>query len=124
MTPLYERLGGAPAFEALVEDLYRRLLQDETLRPYFDGVDMERLKRHQRAFLTTAFGGPQEYSGRTLEAAHARFDITDEAFDRVAGHLVAALAGLGVPEEQIKEVAAAVLPLRPAIVQSSASDRS
>ncbi len=124
MASLYECLGGVAAFEALVDDLYRRLLQDATLRPYFDGVDLERLKHHQRAFLTAAFGGPTPYRGRTMEAAHTGLNITDEAFDRVAGHLIAALADLGVPAAQIEEVAAGVLPLRPAVVQASVAGRS
>jgi chitinase len=37
----------------------------------FDGIDMVRLKKHGRAFLTMAFGGPNEYEGRDLRARTA-----------------------------------------------------
>jgi hemoglobin len=115
----FVRLGGTPAFEKLVEDLDRRLLQDERLRSYFDGVGLERLKHHQRSFLAMAFGGPPGYLGRTVEAAHSRLDVTDEAFDRVMDHLIAALVDLGVPRELIREVAWTLLPLRHDIVRVS-----
>jgi hemoglobin len=119
MARIYERLGGTQAFEALVEELDRRILLDMRLRAYFDGVGLERLQHHQRSFLAMAFGGPPGYLGRTLEAAHSRLDITDEAFDRVLDHLIAALVDLGVPGELIREVACTLLPLRHDIVRES-----
>jgi hemoglobin len=119
MARIYVRLGGAQAFEALVEELDRRILQDLRLRSYFDGVGLERLKHHQRSFLAMAFGGPPGYLGRTVEAAHSRLDVTDEAFDRVLDHLIAALADLGVSRELIREVACTLLPLRHDIVRAA-----
>jgi hemoglobin len=119
MARIYVRLGGTQAFEALVEELDRRILLDVRLRPYFDGVGLERLQHHQRSFLAMAFGGPPGYLGRTLEAAHSRLDVTDEAFDRVLDHLIAALVDLGVSGELIREVACTLLPLRHDIVRAS-----
>jgi hemoglobin len=119
MARSYVRLGGSQAFEALVEELDRRLLQDVQLRSYFDGVSLERLQGHQRSFLAMAFGGPPGYLGRTIQAAHARLDVTDEAFDRVMDHLIAALVDLGVSRELIREVAWTLLPLRHDIVRAS-----
>jgi hypothetical protein len=37
MARIYVRLGGTQAFEALVEELDRRILLDVRLRSYFDG---------------------------------------------------------------------------------------
>jgi hemoglobin len=119
MARTYTRLGGTLAFEALVEELDRRILQDERLRAYFDGVSLERLQGHQRSFLAMAFGGPPGYLGRTVEAAHARLDVTDEAFDRVMDHLIATLVDLGVAPPLIREVAWTLLPLRHDIVRAS-----
>ena len=118
MARSYLRLGGTQAFEALVEELDRRLLQDVRLRSYFDGVSLERLQHHQRSFLAMAFGGPPGYLGRTIQAAHSNLEVTDEAFDRVLDHLVAALVDLGVAGELIREVVCALLPLRHEIVRA------
>jgi hemoglobin len=119
MARTYVRLGGTQAFEALVEELDRRILQDERLRAYFDGVSLERLQGHQRSFLAMAFGGPPGYLGRTIQAAHARLEVTDEAFDRVMDHLITALVDLGVAQPLIREVAWTLLPLRHDIVRAS-----
>jgi hemoglobin len=118
MARIYVQLGGAQAFETLVEELDRRILQDRRLRPYFDGVGLEQLQHHQRSFLAMAFGGPPGYLGRTVEAAHSKLEVTDEAFDRVLDHLIAALVDLGVTAELIREVACTLLPLRHDIVRT------
>ena len=44
--------------------LYRRVLADPELAPWFEGIDLDRLKAHQRSFLAAAFGGPRVFGGR------------------------------------------------------------
>ncbi|MEV0329930.1 group 1 truncated hemoglobin [Micromonospora echinospora] len=117
---IYDSIGGAPAVQAALEDFYARVLADPTLVSYFDGVDMRRLKAHQRSFLTAALGGAEIYAGRDMAAAHGRLAVTDEAFDAVVGHLVDTLTGLGVPAETITEIGAELTPLRQDIVTSPA----
>ncbi|SCL19202.1 hemoglobin [Micromonospora pallida] len=117
---IYDSIGGAPAVQATLEDFYARVLADRALVSYFDGVDMRRLKAHQRSFLTAALGGAEIYAGRDMATAHARLAITDEAFDAVVDHLVDTLTGLGVPAETIAEIGAELAPLRQDIVTSPA----
>ncbi len=100
MSTLFERIGGEPAIEAAVELFYRRLLEDSLLGPVFAGIDLPRLKGHQRRFLTLAMGGPDAYAGRDLGTAHRRIaerhGLDDRHFDAVLGHLDASLDALGV----------------------------
>ena len=103
-----------------VDAFYRRVLRDPRLRPYFEGIDLERLKRHQHAFLAMAVGGVHGYLGRNLAAAHARMDITDEAFDRVMDHLVATLEDLGMDRATIRDIGGRLLPLRHDICERAA----
>lgn len=117
MTP-YERIGGAPAVAAAVERFYVRVLADPILEPFFENVDLARVKRHQLAFLSQALGGPQEHSGATMSRAHARLRIEQRHFDAVAGHLVETLRELGVGEEIVGDVVAAVTPLASQIVNT------
>ena len=112
----FARLGGAPAIEAAVDDFYARVLADASLSSYFSGTDVDRLRAHQRDFFTTALGGPQRYSGRSLDVADRGLGIDDDAFDRVVGHLVDTLRALGADDETIGEVAAALAPLRAQVV--------
>ncbi|MFD5316148.1 group 1 truncated hemoglobin [Streptomyces sp. NPDC127098] len=113
---LYDRLGGETAVVAVVEIFYGKVLADEALAGYFDGVDVDRLKRHQSRFIGQALGAARPYSGRSMEKAHGHLAITDAAFDRVVGHLAASLAEAGVDEETIGVIAAKLGPLRADIV--------
>jgi len=107
MPSLYERLGGEAAIEAAVARFYDKVMDDPKLAPYFDGYDIVALLRKQIAFMTMAFGGPNNYTGRDLRTAHAglvKRGLGDAEFDAVAGHLKATLEELGVSEALITEV--------------------
>lgn len=113
----YEAVGGGPAVKAVVDDFYVRVLTDARLAPFFSGVDLPRLKRHQALLVTKVLGGPDRYTGRPLRDAHTGMNVTADDFARVVGHLVAALRQAGVPEEIIGRAGAAVLATEPDIVQ-------
>jgi hemoglobin len=107
---IYAEIGGAPAVDAAVADFYERILADPSLVHFFDGIEMEQLMRHQRAFVTIALGGPSGYEGRDMVAAHAGLHITNEAFSQVVIHLTDTLEGLGVPDDTIVAIGRALIP--------------
>src|SRR6188472_1659759 len=81
---LYDRIGGEAAVLAAVDLFYEKVTADEVTRSYFEGLDMEAQVRKQVAFMTWAFGGPSEYKGRDLRAAHKVLvlrGLGDEHFD-------------------------------------------
>lgn len=119
MTTLFEQIGGEPAVNASVDRFYERVLADPMLAPFFKDVHMARLKAHQFAFLSQVLGGPRKYSGATMSRAHARLQIEQRHFDAVAVHLVETLRELGVSEDIIAQVAAAVTSLAPEIVNTA-----
>ncbi|MEU4564263.1 group 1 truncated hemoglobin [Actinoplanes sp. NPDC023936] len=104
MDTLYSRIGGGPAVGLAVDALYRVLLSDDRLAGYFDGIDLDRLKRHMSALLSQVLGGPADYTGRALRAAHARLAVTQAHYDLVGAYLVGVLAGLDVDDEVIASV--------------------
>jgi hemoglobin len=114
---LYDRLGGGAALRLVVDRFYEIVLLDPVLRPYFTDVDLPRLRRHQALFLSQVTGGPTQYGGQTMFDAHAGRGIDDDAFDRVAAHLVEALRDHQVATAEIDEVVAAVSGLRPSVVE-------
>lgn len=78
------------------------------------------MKQHQVVFVSAATGGLEPAKPLDLVSAHRPFNITDEQFDLVADHLVAALRVAAVEQPLIDEVIAAVVLLRPQIVTASA----
>jgi len=105
---LYERLGGRDGIEAVVTSFYDRVLDDESLAVYFEDTDVDELRDHQRAFLSAVTGGPDQYDGATMRAAHAHLDLTADDFAAVAGHLDAALREAGVGDDDREGVLSAV----------------
>jgi len=105
---LFDQLGGAAAVDAAVDVFYRKVLNDYRINRFFDNSDMEVQAAKQKAFLTMAFGGPNNYTGKDLRTAHARFvkmGLNDSHFDIVMEHLTATLVELNVPSELISQVA-------------------
>lgn len=106
---LYDELGGAAAVDAAVDIFYRKVLQDDRISRFFEGVDMDGQAAKQKAFLTVAFGGPNHYTGRDMRQAHAHLvekGLNDSHFDAVVENLAATLTELGVTNEKIQEIAA------------------
>jgi hemoglobin len=113
---LFARLGGDGAVKAVVDRFYQRVIDDPDLAAYFAGVELSVLRRHQVAFISQATGGPADYDGLEMKAAHERLSVTGPAFDRVVEHLVATLQEKGIPPGEIEEVGAVLGPLREQIV--------
>lgn len=107
MSSLYEQLGGQPAIDAAVDVFYRKVLTDDSISHFFTDVDMDHQIARQKAFLTMAFGGPNQYQGADLRNAHQRLvarGLNDSHFNAVAGHLNETLRELGVAPALIDQV--------------------
>lgn len=112
---LYEKLGGEKAIEAAVDTFYMKVLADPRINHFFEGVEMVKQGRMQKNFLTFAFGGPHNYDGRNMRAAHSKLvarGLNDSHFDAVVEHLATTLQELGVAQELIDEVAAVAESVR------------
>lgn len=104
---IYDQIGGETAVEAAVDIFYKKVLSDDSISGFFDSTDMEEQRNKQKSFLTMAFGGPNEYSGKDMRTAHAPLvekGLNEDHFNAVAGHLLATLQELNVPENLTKEV--------------------
>ena len=106
---LFQKIGGESAVNAAVDIFYRKVLADDRVNGFFDDVDMERQAAKQRAFLTMAFGGPNNYTGADMRRGHAHLvtrGLNDQHFDIIVEHLAATLKELNVAQDNIDQVAA------------------
>eukprot|EP00798_Chlamydomonas_sp_ICE-L_P004627 gene4627-biopygen8752 len=115
---LYTRIGGATAVQGTLDVFYKKVLADPLLSPFFEGVDMEKQRNKQVLFVSMAFGSNgKKYTGQDMFKAHEKMireqGIGLEHFDAVAGHLVAAMKQLSVPQNLTDEAVAIVMTLRP-----------
>ncbi|MBB5918423.1 hemoglobin [Nocardia transvalensis] len=119
--PIYDRIGGHEALEAVVEDFYVRVLADDQLSPFFTGTNMSRLKGRQVEFFAAALGGPGPYTGAPMKQVHQGRGITMEHFGLVAGHLTEALKAAGVPDDLVAQIIGAIAPLADDITSGPAT---
>ncbi len=106
---LFEKIGGEAAVNAAVDIFYRKVLADDRINQFFEDVDMDKQAAKQKSFLTFAFGGPNNYSGKDMRDGHAHLvakGLNDSHFDAVMENLGATLQELNVPAELIGEAAA------------------
>lgn len=103
-TTPFERNGGFASVRKIVSTFYEYILEDETVSPYFDDVDMKRLIDHQSKFISSMMGGPGSFTDEHLERVHARLGITREAFRIASGVLREAMEEHGVEDADVQAV--------------------
>ena len=69
---LYDDLGGAAAVTAALNQFYPKVVADPRTSPFFEGVNIEGLKKRIEPFMAMALGGPSDYHGPTLRQSRAR----------------------------------------------------
>lgn len=106
---VFDKIGGTGAVDAAVDIFYRKVLSDDSISHFFETTDMDAQRVKQKAFLTMAFGGPNNYTGQDMRNAHAPLvakGLNEAHFGAVAGHLQATLEELNVPADLVGEVMA------------------
>ena len=107
--PLYERLGGRVALEAVVGDIIELHFTEEVTKLLTKGVDKQKLIRLVVEWLCRASGGAEQYTGRDMVSAHAHLNMTDVHFMAAGEQIMRVLAKYKVPEPEQQEVLCAIV---------------
>jgi hemoglobin len=112
METIFERLGGEAAIMLAVPLFYEKVLSDERLARFFEGLDMDQQTKKQVSFMSRAFGGPTENQGRELGPAHKALvkdhGLADEHFDAIIELLSETLSEMGVDSALRSDVTSAL----------------
>jgi hemoglobin len=104
---LYDIIGGRPTVAAATESFYRRVLEDETLRHFFETSDMAHLVARQSMFISMLLGGRVVYTGKKIGLAHADArakGLNDKHFEAFLKHFREALDEVGVKPDKADKV--------------------
>ncbi|MEU9125008.1 group 1 truncated hemoglobin [Streptomyces sp. NPDC048506] len=121
-TSLYERLGGIYSIATVVDDFIDRIMVDDRLNanPRVDDAHHRVLPPGFKYLVTEmvgeATGGPQRYTGRTMEDSHRDLRITANEWEAFMDDLNQTLDKFGVAEQERSELLAIVQSTRDAIV--------
>lgn len=122
---LYERLGGIDAIELVVDRFIGNVVGNNEINGFFAGLvdgdadDVPRqlnLRNHLVDQVCQASGGPCIYKGKSMQAAHAGMNITQDQFNSLVGNLAEALTFYEVPQAEQDELLGVLGGLAPEIV--------
>jgi hemoglobin len=114
---LYERLGGEAAVSAVVDDFVMRVAADTRINGKFARSNVERVKFHLKEQVCAATGGPCQYTGLSMGAAHKNMKVTEGEFNALVEDLVATLDKFNVPAQEKGELLSALGGLKSQIVE-------
>jgi hemoglobin len=119
---LYERLGGVYRIAPVVDDFISRIMIDDRLNanPKVDEAH-HRVPPAGFKYLVTemvcwATGGPQKYTGRSMEDSHQNLNINPAEWEAFLDDLQQTLDKFGVPRAEQAELKAIVASTRDDIV--------
>jgi hemoglobin len=121
--PLWERLGGQPAVEAVVKDFVAAAAPDPKVNFLRNGkykLDADGVKKLEKSLvemISAVTGGPLKYTGKSMKDAHKDMKITEAEFNALAGHLVDTLKKYKVPQAEIDELVGIVATTKGDIVE-------
>ena len=113
---LYNRLGGKPAIQAVVDDFIVNVAGDARVNQRLAGASIPKLKTNLVDQICELSGGPCKYTGQSMRAAHSGMKSTDAEFDAVVDDLVKSLDKLKVPAPEKDELLSALGRMKKDIV--------
>lgn len=102
--PLFERLGGRTAIEAIVDQFVANVANDTRINGRFATTDFQKLKGSLVDQFCVATGGLCTYAGREMRAVHRGMKITNDEFGAFIENLVNALDRFNVSAREQGEL--------------------
>jgi hemoglobin len=121
---LYDRLGGIYNIATVVDDFIDRIMSDDRLNanPRVDDAHHRVLPPGFKYLVTEqvgeAAGGPQRYSGRSMEETHRELLITGDEWEAFVDDFNQTLDKFEVPQQERSELLAIIGSTKEAIVST------
>ena len=106
---LYDRLGGKPGIKALVDDVLEAHMVNPAISarflPYRERPDdLNDAKAQLCAFFGAGSGGPEQYTGRDMVAAHRGMNISAAEYMAALDDIMTTLADHEIDDQTCKDV--------------------
>ena len=101
---LYERLGGTDAITKISSDLVDIHLGNPRISARYAESDPVKVKRQVSTFFIAGTGGPNDYDGKDMLAAHTGMNIDNDEFVAVLDDAMLALDKNNIAQREKEEV--------------------
>ena len=116
---LFERMGGQNTIDALIDKFFDKVLVDERVKMFFEGVDTERLRNKEKSYWAFALGGEPQYTGKALGEAHRTLldkGLADKHFEAMIEIFNTTLCEMDIPDDLVQEACQTALSTRDEIL--------
>lgn len=108
-TSLYERLGGIKGIEAIVDDIVELHMNNPHIKARFlplkdNPQHFSEVRNHLVHFLAVGSGGPEEYTGKDMTAAHKGMNISNGEYMDAVDDIMKALDKNNIDVQTKKDV--------------------
>jgi hemoglobin len=120
-TTLFEQLGGREGISLIVDDTVTAHMENPAINARFLPLKdqperLEIIKKHTVDFFSMGSGGPANYSGKDMLAAHTGMNISPGEYMHVMDDIFLALDKNNISEDSKKEVLTILWSLKGMIV--------
>ena len=119
---LYERLGERKGIEKLVDGIVDRHMINPIIKPRFlpykeDPENLKKIKEHLTEFICAGTGGPQDYTGKTMENTHRGMNISEAEYMAATDDIMETLEDHNIDEKSKNEMLAIAYSLKEQIMK-------
>ena len=119
MDSVYDRYGGQPFWDEILDRFYVVNLNHQVLRSYFEGKDVERVKLMNRGLLSAALRPSSEHFPVSIKRVHKFMNINEHQFNTFVANLLLILTEKGVSQEDAGEIMNVIESFRSDVVTVS-----
>lgn len=113
---LFERLGGKGIIAQITEDVWVNHTTNPDVAKRYANSDAQKVKALVNEFVCWGTGGPVEYSGKDMLAAHSTMNISHREFMAVIDDVMRALVKNDVGNREQQELLALLFSLKDQVI--------
>ncbi|OMJ80678.1 hypothetical protein SteCoe_19014 [Stentor coeruleus] len=118
MDSVYDRYGGQPFWEDVLNIFYDKNLADPELQSFFVDKDIERAKTMNRGLLAAALRPEGEHFPVSVKRTHKNMPIFGRHFNKFGENLIATLNEKHVTQADIDEIIGVIQSFKDDIVKT------
>ena len=113
---LYVAFGEKAGLASLMDDFVQRLVIDSRTKPFFEHANLENLKTQLTDQLCAIAGGPCQYTGRDMKAAHEGMGVKTSHFNALVEVLQQSMDAKQIPFTVQNRMLARLAPMHRDII--------
>jgi hemoglobin len=113
---LYVAFGEKAGLAALMDDFVDRLVLDPRTKPFFEQADLDNLKKQLTDQLCALSGGPCQYGGKDMKAAHEGMGVRSSNFNALVEVLQQSMDARKIPFTVQNRMLALLAPMHRDII--------